>query len=280
MLIDFHIHAFPDALTEKAVGSLAKKANELHKKNTPEIEPVTTGREDETREYLKKEGADIGVLMSIATRAGQQKKVNDWAKSVSHGNIAAFGSVFPFDDDALTEIDRIKSLGLYGIKLHPDHQGFFVEDERLLRIYEAIERAGLPLLFHSGFDPISPTLYHGTPKAIADVARRFDGLTVIAAHMGGAYMREESMEHLLSAGLKNLYVDTSMASHFMTNDELYGAIRTVGVERTLYATDMPWSDGVTESRIISSLGFSQEELDGIFYKNAEKLLGITLTEDR
>ncbi|MCQ2480243.1 MAG: amidohydrolase, partial [Clostridia bacterium] len=45
-----------------------------------------------------------------------------------------------------------------------------------------------------------------------------------------------------------------------------------GFDKILFATDYPWSSAKFFIEIIKSYGFSQEETDKIFYKNALKLL--------
>lgn len=52
----------------------------------------------------------------------------------------------------LDELDRIKALGLKGVKLHPDYQRFLVDDPRCIPIYEKISRLGLITVFHTGLD--------------------------------------------------------------------------------------------------------------------------------
>ena len=39
-----------------------------------------------------------------------------------------------------------------------------IDDERMDKIYDAIERADLPVIFHSGYDCVSPDLIHSTPE--------------------------------------------------------------------------------------------------------------------
>ena len=46
-------------------------------------------------------------------------------------------------------MDEIISLGLKGVKLHPDMQQFKIDDYRMLKIYELCE-GKLPILIHTG----------------------------------------------------------------------------------------------------------------------------------
>ena len=79
----------------------------------------------------------------------------------------------PDAPDALDELQRIKDLGLYGVKLHPDYQGFLIDDPKMFPIYDAISSLGLPVTFHTGWDPLSPDLIHATPQAVAKVVKLF-----------------------------------------------------------------------------------------------------------
>ena len=272
MKIDFHIHAFPDEIAERAVSGLAVTAGKYH--GRARIKPVTDGTAAHTRQYLAEYGADAGVLMPIATKVGQQKRINDWAAEQNHGSIISFGSVHPMDPEAINELDRIWELGLKGVKLHPDYQGFFADDPAAFPVYEKIEELGLPLLFHAGVDPYSPNLVHGRPKAIAKVAKEFPRLTVVAAHLGGVGMYEESMEEIYLKDIPNLFVDTSMAYAYAEVGEIRHAIRMMGADKVLFATDMPWSDGKKAVSMLENMGLRDDELERIFYKNALRVLRI------
>lgn len=272
MKIDFHIHAFPDEIAQRAVSALAVTAGKFM--GRVRIKPVTDGTAANARQYLKEYGADAGVLMPIATKPGQQRHINDWAAAQNCGNIISFGSVHPRDPEALAELDRIWELGLKGVKLHPDYQGFFADDPAVFPIYEKIEELGLPLLFHAGQDPYSPNLVHGTPKAMAKIAREFPRMTVIAAHLGGVGMYEESLEHIYTQDIPNLFVDCSMAHAYAESGEIRHAIRMMGADKVLFATDMPWSDGKKAIETLENMGLRDDELEKIYYKNALRLLRI------
>ena len=127
MLIDFHTHCFPDAIAAGAVDKLAFASGGL----TPYTDGTVAGLKDR----MQRDGVDRSVVLHIATNERQQKKVNDFAASINGGNIVSFGAVFPTAPDALEELERIQSLGMKGVKLHPDYQGFSVDDEKMKPIY-------------------------------------------------------------------------------------------------------------------------------------------------
>ena len=136
MLIDFHTHAFPEKIAQKAIEKLSFASGGLT--------PHTNGTFFDLKRLLATSKIDKAVVLSIATNAAQQKNVNNFAASINDGeNIFAFGSVFPDAPDALYELERIKSLGLKGVKLHPDYQGFSADDQKMKPIYKKSVNWGL-----------------------------------------------------------------------------------------------------------------------------------------
>ena len=137
MVIDFHVHAFNPKVAEKAVEKLQACSG---------ITPFTRGTAEETIQRFDEWGVDKGVLLSVATKPTQQRVINDWCAEQDGGRFISFGGIHPDAEDYEQEIAHIKELGLHGIKLHPDYQGFMIDDERMDKIYDAIERADLPVI--------------------------------------------------------------------------------------------------------------------------------------
>ena len=157
MLIDFHTHCFPDKIAKAAIEKLSFVSGGLI--------PYTDGTVLGLKGSMENSKTDISVVLNIATNATQQKKVNDFAATINkEEGIIAFGSVFPDAPDALFELERIKALGLKGVKLHPDYQRFFVDDEKMKPIYKKISSLGLITVFHAGFDYGFPPPYGCTPE--------------------------------------------------------------------------------------------------------------------
>ncbi|MBC8584614.1 amidohydrolase family protein [Youxingia wuxianensis] len=262
MLIDFHTHAFPDKLAGKTLPMLSKTSG-----GAPYY---TDGTENGTRTKLDAWGVDLAVVLHIATRDGQQQTINNWAKSIQHGKLLCFGTIFPDGADAIDELYRVKELGFYGVKLHPDYQKFFVKEEKYFPIYETLAKLELPLTFHTGWDPVSPDVVHAPPKDVALVAKAFPNLTIIAAHMGGLNRYDESEKYL--AGIPNVYLDTAMSSVYCNPEQFERLIRKHGIDRVLFATDCPWSTPEAELALLNRTGLTKEEKEKIMYKNACRLL--------
>lgn len=261
MLIDFHTHCFPDKLAPKAIPKLAFASGGL--------EPFTDGTAGDLRRSMAEHGVNISVVLNIATNAHQQQSVNDFAASINGGSIVSFGSVFPDSPDALDELDRIKALGLRGVKLHPDYQGFFVDDPKYKPLYRKISSLGLITVFHAGQDIGFPPPYHATPERLVRALEWFDA-PVIAAHWGGAGLGEEVLRHLCG---RDLYFDTSFGYGQMPKYYFQKILETHGADRLLFGTDTPWHNPKMELRLLSSLEMGEDEREKILHINAEKLLG-------
>ncbi len=262
MVIDFHTHCFPDKLAERAVSKLSNASGGL--------KPHTNGTVDGLRELMKKSSVDKAVVLNIATNAHQQHSVNDFAAAINGGDIISFGSVFPDSEDALQELERIKSLGLKGVKLHPDYQGFFVDDEKMIPIYKKISSLGLITIFHAGVDYGFKAPYGATPERMLKALTHFDS-PVIAAHWGGAGCGEEVLRHLCGS---NIYFDTSFGYGTMPKYIAEEILERHGTDKMLFGTDTPWHTADMERRLLSTLRLTEQELEKIYHKNAEGLLGL------
>ena len=188
MVIDFHTHCFPDKIADKAIAKLAYASGGL--------QPYTDGTLGGLRQSMAKDGVDLSVVMSIATNAHQQTSVNDFAAAINNGtDIIAFGSVYPHSEDAFDELERIKALGLKGVKLHPDYQGFAVDDLKMKPLYRKISELGLITLFHAGADVGFAPPYGGMPENMKTAVSWFD-TPVVAAHWGGMGCGDGVVRHL------------------------------------------------------------------------------------
>lgn len=168
---------------------------------------------DGTADMLIKQGDECGVskyvVQSVATVPHQVKRINDFiVKSVEKypDKLIGFGSLHPDMKGMEEEIDRLISLGLHGIKLHPDFQKFAINDEKACRLYDAVGDK-LPFLIHTG----DKRYNYSNPALMAEIARKYPHTRFIAAHFGG-WSEWEKAEHEL-VGLDNIWVDTS--SSFM-----------------------------------------------------------------
>lgn len=263
MLIDFHTHAFPEKIASTTIEKLSDVSGGLT--------PYTDGSVPGLKASMQKNGISASVVLNIATNARQQSKVNDFAASINNGrDIFSFGSVFPFSEDAFIELERIKDLGLKGVKLHPDYQGFNVDDIRLKPLYKKISELGLITIFHTGFDYGFAPPYGATPEKMARALEWFDS-PVVAAHWGGINCNEDVIKYLCG---KDIYFDVSFGYSMMPKYYAQKIMELHTPDKMLFGTDTPWHTPEMELRLLNTLDLSKDDMDKIMYKNAIKLLEV------
>ena len=264
MLIDFHTHAFPKTIAEKALDKLSYLSGGL--------EPQSEGTVDSLKNQMEKDGVDISVVLSIATNSRQQTNVNNFAKEINdEKSVFAFGSVHPDAENVFEELERIKDMGLKGVKIHPEYQEINVDDEKMKPIYKKISSLGLITVFHSGYDYGYAPPYHCMPDNLLAALKWFDS-PVIAAHWGGVSCGVEVIKKLCG---KDVWFDLSFGYGNMPRAVAQEIVDKHTPERLLFASDMPWHRPSWEKKLIETLDISQSDKDKIYYKNALKLLGIT-----
>ncbi|MFQ9801176.1 MAG: amidohydrolase family protein [Clostridia bacterium] len=153
----FTLTIFPDAIAGPAIQSLAERSHAT---------PYRGGTAADLKASMLEGGIDKSVLLHIVTKPKQFANVHRFALAVAEDNpeFISFGSFHPDSEHWRDEIRQIARDGLKGIKLHPDYQNFYVDEERLYPMYEAIFEENLILVFHAGLDIGYPDIHHCTPS--------------------------------------------------------------------------------------------------------------------
>ena len=261
-IIDAHCHIFPQKIAMKATQSIGDFYSiPMRYEGFPHV-LVESGRRIGVKKYL---------VCSTATKPEQVESINDfiYEKCKKYPEFFGFGTLHQHTPDYEAEIERIKSYGLHGIKLHPDFQRFHIDDPKMIPVYRAIAREKLPVLFHMGdahFD-------YSAPRRLANVMQQVPDLIAVAAHFGGYNEWDEADKWLK---IPNVYYDTSSSLFALSKEKALKMIDHFGVEKFFFGTDFPMWDHVEELNRFLALGLSEEENDMILYKNFERLFGITV----
>ena len=263
MIIDFHTHIFPTNIAKKTVSGLRDRAGIPH---------YSDGSEKGLRASMREAGIDISVVSRITTKPEQVKYIHGWLRSVSKNGILSMATWHPDLPVQAGSVERLIKQGFRCVKLHPDYQGFYVDEKRMFPFYAAAEAAGMPILFHAGLDNGLPPPLHAPPKRLLAVHENFPALKIIAAHMGGEDNYNETETYLLG---KNIYLDTSFVLRLMPKDTFKRFVRKHSVDRIIFGSDSPWKDQSTELDYLLSFSFlSDDEKEKITERNAAELLGI------
>lgn len=277
MLVDVHTHAFADPIADKAVTFLIDYYN---------IPTSHGGRLEDNLQTAAKSGVDVNVLLVAATKASQVRPANDWilnVRAMTSENLAnlagvpnpprliPFGTVHPDDPHFMEEFERLQTAGVQGIKLHPDFQGFSLNDPRLLPLFDAMGDT-MVLMTHVGDaarQPDDPS----TPRHVRQILKDFPHLRIIAAHMGGYCYWKEALDEL--AG-QDVYMDLSSTLSFIPVELLHEFFHRHGTDRILFGSDYPLCSAAEELEQIDRLlpDLSPQIRDRIFFQNACELLQI------
>ncbi len=261
-LVDFHCHIYPEKIAEKAVEGTDTFYG-LHSE--------CKGTAADLLERGVKDGVDHFLVQSVATTPKQVASINEFIAAEvekSNGRFTGYGTLHPDSADINADFEHLKSLGLKGVKLHPDIQRFKIDDYRCLKIYELCERDKLPILMHTGdrrFD-------FSNPNRMLPIMEIYTDLTVIGAHLGGWSVWDEAAEKM--SNLPNFYVDSSSCFRFMSHKKAKELIRKWGAEKVLFGTDYPMRSAGSELKAIFELGLDESEYQCILNMNARKILNL------
>ncbi len=276
MIIDVHTHVYPEKIAEKAVSKLERVSGVAAKVN---------GVKSGLTASMERAGVDYSLLLPVATSAKQVDKINEEAGETNargeETGLLSFGGIHPDTDNYKEVLQRVKALGLKGIKLHPDYQSTFFDDIRYKRIVAYATELGLYIMVHAGEDIGLPDPIHCRPDHVLEMMADTETDKLILAHMGGWRLWGEVKEKL--AGNRNLYFDTAFSMTNLERDGVKGMldedpfvdlVRAHGSDRILFGTDSPWSDQKSCVDWIENTALTGEEKEQIFSGNARRILGV------
>ena len=264
MIIDFHTHCFPEKIAEKSMNILVNRSGILH--------PSHKGTPDSLVETQRRAGVDYSLVLNIATNPHQQRSVNNFAISLlDFEGIIPFGSVHPDSDDIFDELERLKEAGIKGIKLHPDYQNFFCDEDRMIPVYEKIAQLGFITVFHCGLDMGLPYPIHCTAEKLSSILPVFKGAPVVAAHFGGLSDYDNTIRYLCG---KDVNLDTAYCYGTLPPEAAREIIKIHGAGRILMASDAPWNDPADSIAMVKHFGLPEEDERKILGGNAARLLNL------
>jgi len=265
-IIDFHAHAFPDSLAERAIGHLVAEA----KLKTDNIRAFHGGRIDDLLRSMDEAGIETSLICSIATKPAQFQPILDWSRSVNKGRIMALPSFHPADNDPEERVRRIAGEGYKGVKFHPYYQDFFLAEDRMLRIFEALMRHDLLIVMHTGYDIAFERIRRADPAQILEVYGRFPEIKLITTHLGAWEQWDEVSDMLIG---KPIYMELSFAVEYL-GGKMKGLMERHPKEYMLFGTDSPWTGQRETLEAVRSLGLAKDYENMVLEANARRLLGI------
>lgn len=264
-ICDAHCHIYPEKIAARAVAGTDNFYGE---------HSTGLGTVADLLRQGNAAGIDHFIVQSVATTPHQVRRINEFIAAEvagSGGRLTGLGTLHPDSEDIAGDIAHLESLGLRGVKLHPDIQQFKIDDYRCLKIYELCE-GKLPILMHTGdyrYD-------FSNPNRLLPVLKIYQGLTVIGAHLGGWSIWEDASRQL--AGIPNFYVDCSSSFPYLKPEQARAIILRYGVQRVLFGTDYPMWTVQKELDYFFSLDLGEEANRRILCENVFQLFGIRQKE--
>ena len=269
MIIDIHTHIFPEKIAKKTIEYLSEKGG---------IPPFSDGSFTGLLSEMEKGGVSIAINLPVVTAPRQFESINSFAADINASpdvdgaRIISFAGIHPRCEDIEGKMKFIAESGFIGVKLHPDYQETFIDDEGYVEILECAKKYDLVVVTHAGVDGG----YRGcpvrcTPDRVKGLIDRVGYGKFVLAHMGANERAEEVIDTL--CGL-DVYFDTAYVLRNMSRETFMRMLEKHGADRILFASDSPWSSIEGDVKIIKSFGLGKEIEDKIFYENAKGLLGI------
>ncbi len=265
LILDGHTHAFPDAIAARAVQTLTAEAK------WQAVRPWHDGTVTGLLASMDRAGIRRTLMCSIATRPGQVTKITDWSAAVASDRVVPFASIHPDYERPEAEVERIASLGLAGLKFHPQYQDCPADDPRVVRIARAAARHGLAMAFHAGYDLAFAKSDIASPQRIRNLFEAVPGLRLQACHLGGWQDWEESLRHIVG---QPIYLETSFCLGQCPPDMLRRIIEQHPPEWLMFGTDAPWADELAELALFQALPLGREAMRQALWENGCRFAGI------
>jgi predicted TIM-barrel fold metal-dependent hydrolase len=263
-IIDFHTHAFPDELAPRAMKKLLEEA--------PEARAFLDGTVAALMDSMKHNGIYKSVICCIATTPEQFTPIFNWCKKVQTDKVIMFPSIHPADTKWKERIALIKAEGFKGVKFHPYYQDFRLDEDRMLPIYEELERCGLMVVVHTGYDIAFARDDRADCRRILKVTELFPQLKFITTHLG-AWQQWDDVERELAG--RHIYMELSWSLEYLSPEQARRIILAHPADCVLFGTDSPWTDQGRTIELLKNLKLPEGLERKILRDNALTLLGLS-----
>jgi len=183
-------------------------------------------------------------------------------------NLISFCYVDPRDQRAEEKLKEFKDSGAKGLKFHPIASKTIASHPRAMKLFDACEKLGLPVLAHSGRGPVKKGFGEDPSrmKHFEPVFSTFPDLKFILAHIGSLEFKEAIN---FAEKYDNVYLETSESPAFVIRE---AAERLAG-EKIFFGTDYSFNHpAVPLSIILDATRKKDDYREKILFKNAEKFI--------
>ncbi len=204
--------------------------------------------------------------------------------------LRGFGTLDLRRPDLRDQIRRIKDLGFFGLKMHPNAQEFDVLCPAAMIVYGLAQDEKLFITFHTGVHHYR--LKHYNVKLFDEVAWNFKDLRFSLEHVGGYSFFNEALAVIVNnipfppvpgrrcmvyAGLTSIFTPNYCRFWYMPRERLDELVAQAGVEQLIFGLDFPYNlEEATKLGLqtIRALGLTAAEEAMILGGNLREALGL------
>lgn len=131
-IFDIHCHVYPEKIASKASAAIGKFYD---------IDMNFDGSFKSLKNDLAKTETAVAAIHSAATTPSQVSAINKFISECVKSEpdrFIGFGTLHPLCDDIESHVEEMLSLGLRGIKIHPDFQKFNLDSPEAFAMFETV----------------------------------------------------------------------------------------------------------------------------------------------
>lgn len=278
--LDMHVHVEVDAGGHTSLpDDLAEAASHYFSTSAPrpDLDSIASY-------YRERKMAAVVFTVDAGTQLGHPalSSVEIAEGAARHNDVLIpFGSVDPRTGTDAVDLARrlVDDHGVRGFKFHPTVQGFDPSDQRHYPLYEAIQDAGVPALFHTGQTGIGAGMSGGygfrlglsNPMLLDGVAADFPDLQIIMAHPSVPW-QDEALS--VATHKHNTWIDLSGWSPKYFPPQLVRYANSIITRRVLFGSDFPLITPDRWLHDVEKTALKPEVMPDILTRNAARLLGL------
>jgi predicted TIM-barrel fold metal-dependent hydrolase len=161
-------------------------------------------------------------------------------------------------------LELLRKPKVIGAKLHPSFDRIPVSHPIFERVFKALQKERLIALIHTGrWQEVSHCSH------AFQVAKRYPGLHVIVAHMGGNELANTLEAVRLAKKHPNTFLETS---NCRLNLMIKKAVRAIGQKRVVFGTDVPWGSFFANLYTVLEAPVNEEQKKSILFDNLHNLI--------
>lgn len=252
--------------------------------------PTLAGRRDRLLGEMEAHGITRALVLTSYKVNRDRPGVREVADAIGGDprlGVVAGISFFRSGAEELAEVRALLGEGrVRGLKLYPGYEPFELADRGMWGIYEMAAEFRVPVMIHTGdtYDPRARVRF-AHPLAVDDVAVEHRGVTFVICHLGNPWMTDAMEVIYKNENVVGDFCGLTLGG-FQPRFERWARGKVNDViaylndpSKLMFGTDWPISDVGDYLRFARALDATPEEMEGMLWRNADRLFRLGLAEE-